>query len=212
MKLNVTKLPTSVYVKEIEPSKFKTMICDCGKRDFKGAPNYFNLGFFAEDIKKTVTIGNVVGEGTVYSDASLTADWINLAKKSLTTIYTTTSGACGIIKTGSIKRVPRCKNAISGIPIIRNGSKVSMTTITKEGYFGNEVYKTWHGFLGIRNNKLVYVGADCDFDQMYPFMVALGINNAIKLDGGGSFILEENNKLLQATSGNRRINSVGVWE
>lgn len=212
MKLKVTKLPTSVYVKEIEPANFKVVVCDCGKKDFKGAPNYFNLGFFAEDVsKKTITIGNVVSNGKVCSDSSMTADWINLAKKSLTTIYTTSQGGCGLMKTQSVKRITGHKNVISGIPIIKNGAKVSMSSITNEGYFGNEVYKTWHGFLGVRNDILVYVAAECDFEQMYPLMVSLGIRNAIKLDGGGSFILKEGS-VLQATSGNRRINTVGVWE
>ena len=51
----------------------------------------------------------------------------------------------------------------------------------------------------------------CGFDAMCWAMVALGIYNAVKLDGGGSFILK-NGKVIQATSENRRIQNVGVWK
>ena len=41
-------------------------------------------------------------------------------------------------------------------------------------------------------------------------LVALGIYDAIKLDGGGSFILK-NGKILEETNENRRIHNIGVW-
>lgn len=212
MSLKVTKLPSSVYVKEINPENFEVRVCDCTKQNVPNATNYFNLGYFAaESTGKTVTIGNVVGNGTVYSESINNATWINVAKKSLTTIYTTTQGTCGMKKCNSPTKISGCKNAISGIPIITNGVKATMSKIKAEGYFGDELYDTWHGFLGIRNNKLVYVAAKCTYESMYPLMVSLGINNAIKLDGGGSFILKEGS-VLQSTSGNRRINTVGIWK
>ena len=212
MSLKVTKLPTSVYVKEIDPDRFEVRVCDCLKRNVPDATNYFNLGFFAEEGNgRTVTIGNVVSDGELISSANTNANWINVANKSLSTIYVTNDGTCGMLKTKYAYKIPDCKCAISGIPIARNGTKISMNSIKTEGYFGNELYNTWHGFLGIRDYKLVYVAAKCEYDQMHPLMVSLGIKNAIKLDGGGSFILKEGD-ILQATSGNRRINSVGIWK
>lgn len=212
MSLKVTKLPTSVYVKEIDPDKFEIRVCDCTKRNVPKASNYFNLGFFAEEGSgKTVAIGNVISDGKIISDSSLNADWINVAGKSLSTIYVTTDGACGMLKTKYAHKIPNCKYAISGIPIVRNGARGTMTKIKAEGYFGNELYNTWHGFLGVRDDKLIYVAAKCEYEQMYPLMISLGIKNAIKLDGGGSFILKEGT-ILQSTSGNRRINTVGIWK
>ena len=69
---------------------------------------------------------------------------------------------------------------------------------------------TWHGFLGYRGSDLVYVGAQCDYGQMAWILIALGIRNAIKLDGGGSYILH-NGRTIKATNENRRINNVGMW-
>ena len=100
--------------------------------------------------------------------------------------------------------------AVSGIPIIKNAQRITLDEIKQEGYFGNELYDTWHGFLGIRHGKLVYVAMKCDFGSMVWNLVALGIYDAIKLDGGGSFILH-NGKEVIGTSENRRINNVGVW-
>jgi len=212
MALKVTKLPTTVYVKEIDPANFDIRVCDCAKRNVPNAPNYFNLGYFAaENTGKTVVIGNVKGEEKVYSESASNATWINVARKNLTTIYTT-EGTCGMMKTSTTKKIAGCKTAISGIPIIVNGAKATMSKIKSEGYFGTEIYDTWHGFLGIRNDNLVYVAAKCGYEAMYPLMVSLGIRNAIKLDGGGSFILKENGVILQSTSGNRRINTIGIFK
>ena len=61
----------------------------------------------------------------------------------------------------------------------------------------------WHG-------KLCYVAMKCGFSEMCWALVALGIYDAIKLDGGGSFILHDV-KELEGTSENRRIHNVGVW-
>ena len=212
MSLKVTKLPSSVYVKEIDPNNFEVRVCDCAKRNVTGASNYFNLGYFAcEGSDKTVVMGNVVNAGTILSEAVRTPAWINVSGKSLSTIYTTSQGTCGMMKTNSPKKISGCKAAVSGIPIIHNGSKVTMGKIKEEGYFGSELYDTWHGFLGVRNDVLVYVAAKCTFEQMYPLMASLGIKNAIKLDGGGSFILKEGS-VLQSTTGNRRINTIGIWK
>ena len=51
----------------------------------------------------------------------------------------------------------------------------------------------------------------CGFDEMCWALVAFGIYDAVKLDGGGSFILK-NGKELEGTTENRRIHNVGVWK
>lgn len=209
----VMKIPNNVYVQEIEPSDFRIQKCDCRKRHV-GLPKYFNLGFFSGNDNTTVPIGNLVIDGKIVAQAKDNESWINVSKKKLTTIYTTKNGECGITKTDSldddISLYKNIKYAVSGVPIIVNGKRVSLDEIKAEGYTGGELYDTWHGFLGIRHGKLVYVAMKCGFESMCWTLVALGIYDAIKLDGGGSFILHDE-KEITGTDENRRVHNVGVW-
>ena len=210
MEQTVMKIPDNVYVQEISPENFQMKVCDSRKRQV-GISKYFNAGFFSGNDSTTVPIGNLACDGSIISQAKDNAGWINVAKKKLTTIYTTKEGACGIVKTDSLEEISDLKEAVSGIPIIVGGRRISMEEITEEGYFGNECYDTWHGFLGIRHGKLCYVAMKCGFNAMCWTLVGLGIYDAIKLDGGGSFILHDV-KELEGTSENRRIHNVGVWK
>lgn len=209
--LTVMKLPSEVYIQEIPPIDFEIMPCDCAKRDIT-IPNYFNCGYFAvEKGGKTIPVGNLANNGEILAQARDNPDWINVAGHKLTTIYTTIDGTCGLAKTDDLSAVSGLKTAVSGIPIIVGGKYVPLEDIKAEGYFGDELYDTWHGFLGIRHGKLVYAAMKCGFSEMCWALVALGIYDAVKLDGGGSFILK-NGKELAGTSENRRIHNVGVWK
>ena len=216
MEQTVMKLPSEVYIQEINPEEFKIIAVDKAKKGI-ALGKYFNCGFFTEESGgKTIPVGNLASDGVVLSNARENASWINVSGHKLTTIYTAERGisgnvACFIEQTDDIRQIPQLKTAVSGIPIIVGGKRVSLEEIKAEGYFGNELYNTWHGFLGIRHNKLVYVAMKCEFNQMCWALVALGIYDAIKLDGGGSFILHDV-KDLEATAENRRIHNVGVWE
>ena len=202
----------NVWVQEIDPKTFGAYISDAPKRERK-CGNYFNLGFFAQgENGKTITIGNFADCGHVFSQAKDNADWINVAKKQLSTLIVTTLGEAYITKTDTLTTVKDLKTAISGIPILQSGTPVNMETIKSEGYFGNELYDTWHGFLGLRGDSIVYVAAQCDFGQMPWILLSLGIRDAIKVDGGGSFILVNNGVELIGTPENRRINNIGMWE
>ncbi len=206
----VMKIPDNVYVQEINPSDFSIKVVDALKKNI-GINKYFNLGFFtAEKGEKTIPVGNIASNGVIISSAKDNPSWVNLSGHKLTTIYTTKDGKCGIEKTDNLESVAGIKEAISGVPIIVGGKRVSMDDIKAEGYFGNECYDTWHGFLGIRHNKLVYIAMKCGFESMCWTLVALGIYDAIKLDGGGSFILHDE-KVLEATNENRRIHNIGTW-
>lgn len=210
MALTVMKLPTEVFVQEIYPEDFEIIECDQRKRNIK-QNSYFNCGFFtSEKAGNTIAVGNLANNGKIISQSKDNPGWMNLSNKQLTTIYTTKSGGYGITKTNDLSKIANLKTAVSGIPIIVGGKYVSLEKIKEEGYFGNELYNTWHGFLGIRHGKLVYVAMKCAFNSMCWALVALGIYDAIKLDGGGSFILK-NDTELQGTYENRRINNIGIW-
>ncbi len=111
-----------------------------------------------------------------------------------------------------------CSYAISGAPIMINGDDVSYSqeVIGEQDWDGSFVYDTWHGALCLTSskNKAIYVGirtfqANClssseIFDKLNS--LNLGITDAILLDGGGSFVLEHGNTLLN--SGTRRVNNI----
>ena len=207
----VMKLPDEVYIQEINPGDFEIMPCDCSKRDIS-IPNYFNCGYFAaEKGGKTVAVGNLANNGEIIAQAKDNPGWVNVAGHKLTTIYTLYDGSCGVAKTDDLGTVRGLKTAVSGIPVIVGGKYIGLDAIKSEGYFGSELYDTWHGFLGTRHGKLVYVAMKCGFDEMCWAMAALGIYDAVKLDGGGSFILK-NGEEIKGTGENRRINNVGVWK
>ena len=205
----VMKIPDNVYVQEINPKDFSLKVCDCKKRDIN-VPKYFNAGFFSSGEKTIVPVGNLACNGKIITQAKDNEAWMQTSKKKMTTIYTTKDGKCGIVKTDRLDSISGIKDAVSGIPIIVGGKKVSMADIKAEGYFGNELYNTWHGFLGIRHGKLVYVAMKCEFNEMCWTLVALGIYDAVKLDGGGSFILHDE-KEMEGTGENRKIHSIGTW-
>ena len=200
----------NIWIQEIDPLTFGIYECDCAKRSV-GVANYFNAGFFAAKAGgKTVPVGNLANDGDILAQSKDNSGWINVAGKKLSTVYVTTDGVAHVERLDDLAAVRGLKTAVSGIPIISGGRRVSLEEIMAEGYDGSELYDTWHGFLGIRHGKLVYVAAKCDFGQMCWILVGLGIYDAIKLDGGGSFILY-NGRELVGTGENRRINNVGMW-
>lgn len=211
MPLTVQKLD-EVYVQTIDdPLSLGFHIFDAKKREI-GVPNYFNAGFFAKNADgSTIPIGNLADSGWIFSQSKDNADWINVAKKKLTTIYTTNAGGCGMVRTDDLSTILDLRTAISGIPIARGGRQVTMDEIKAEGYDGSELYETWHGFLGLRGGIPVYVAAKCGYESMFWILRALGITDAIKLDGGGSFVLHNGVEIV-GTNENRRINNCGMWE
>lgn len=50
-----------------------------------------------------------------------------------------------------------------------------------------------------------------DLDMLYEARRDLAIRDAVKLDGGGSFILHNGNFVV-STPENRRIHNIGIWE
>ena len=117
-----------------------------------------------------------------------------------------------------LSNIAGLKYAISGIPVIENGKDVSFTgDVKSQGYTGGELYATWHGFLGVRKGELVYMAfktktsnlvASC---EAWNKLKKYGFDDVIKLDGGGSFVLDYNGKNVAVTSENRRINTVGLY-
>lgn len=198
-----------VHAQVILPSAFSISVEDKPKNSITET-NFANAGYFALlGSGKTLPIGNLVINGYVETSADNQPSWLNTAKHELSTITIDWNNKPHFVKKGGFKE-GEVKYAISGIPIIRNGYKVSIENIKKEGYFGNELYNTWHGFLGVRGEKLVYISAKVNFNLMPYLLEIFGISDGIKLDGGGSFILKSDDWVKQ-TSENRRINNIITW-
>ncbi len=196
-----------VHVQVIDTYNFKIKEVKQSKKNIKEA-NYANGGFQCD---ANSPVGNLVIDGNIIMDAIHHDPKLNLANHELTTLVIHNDNSAEFVKTNDMMKIPAVKYAISGVPIIRNGYKVSMDEIKAEGYYGNELYNTWHGFLGIRHSRLVYVASKLNFELMVYLLEVLGIKDAIKLDGGGSFILHNGNFEI-ATDENRRINNIITWE
>ena len=196
----------NVKAQVILPSEFKIKKVDKRKNSITDT-NFSNAGFFALlGNGSTYPVGHLVINEKIISNAATSPTWINLSRKNLTTLIIHNDNSLEMKRVIDISKESNVKYAISGIPILKNGYSV----INDEGYSGNEMYDTWHIFLGIREDKLVLVGSKCSIGQMPFLMEVLGINDSIKLDGGGSFIMHSGD-LTVSTSENRRIHNIITW-
>lgn len=199
-----------VQTQVILPQNFGIKIVDKKKKSID-EENFATGGFWAPmGDGSTFPVGNLIVDGKVISNAATNPDWINVSKKILTTLFVGNDNGVHIDWVQDISKCNGVKYAISGIPILHNGYAVSRECVLKEGYTGGELYNTWHNFLGIRDGKIVLVGAKCTYAQMPFLMEVLGLNDAIKLDGGGSWIMHSMD-FTKATAENRRIHNVITW-
>ena len=104
---------------------------------------------------------------------------------------------------------------ISGVPVILAGKQVSYQEALNEGWDASNMRATWHTMLGLKggDEKIYIIGWQSvtsnllSSGEAYSTFAPLGFSDLIKLDGGGSFILNVNGQIIE-TSENRRINSV----
>lgn len=111
-----------------------------------------------------------------------------------------------------------CDYVISGVPIMRYGNDVKYNNyVTKQGWDSSTLYGTWHIFVGIKkqkDDKIYIIGMETKTKNMVLSAEAfnkfknLGFEDVIKVDGGGSFYMKYNGKVLKSTLENRRINTI----
>lgn len=225
-----------IYILECNPDEFSIVMCDKKKKNIN-KKTYVNAGFFG-NFKEgseffTLPAGHVVcdyeasgsaiksycqsrgkfiGKQYYYSGTSLLGT--QFTGKKLSTLIV--NG-----KNVSIQDVlvpPYCDYAISGVPIMRNGADVTFATYVRgQGWDASTLYGTWHVFVGLKGDGKIYVmGMKTTTANMitsaeaYKKFKALGFKDVIKLDGGGSFYMKADGKVLQSTSENRQINTVIV--
>lgn len=100
--------------------------------------------------------------------------------------------------------------AISGAPIIRNGSLVK--DYKNEGWDTSIARPTWHTFVGLTSSDYVYifgyktVTTNCiTSEEVYDEFYDMGFTHLIKLDGGGSAYGRVDGETIYNTSENRQI-------
>lgn len=138
-----------------------------------------------------------------------------LYQKTLSTLIVD-NGKANILDVKSIRTVP-CRYAIAGVPIMRNGADVKyIPYVTGQGWTAGSLYGTWHVFVGIKSKnatKVYVIGMRTYTTNMitsaeaYKKFKSLGFYDVIKLDGGGSFVMNVNGNV-KYTAENRRINTI----
>lgn len=208
--------------------QFKLMMWDKNKRT-TAIKNYANGGFFGNYSEEATTftlpeanlmadLGDVSGWPLRYlkERGTVTDKKVCIQRKASDTPVSTlivSGDTAKIIKTATLPQ--GCTYAISGIPIIRGGEDVSFKNdVLPEGWDASSLYGTWHGFLTIDGNSILYMGFKTTSSNLvataeaYKKLKKYGFQDVIKIDGGGSFILDVGGVNKAVTTGKRQINNV----
>ncbi len=226
-----------IYIAEVPVRDFKVVMVDQRKKN-TGKTNVCNAGFFQNfDEGKTsftLPVGHVVADfaaacswvehyckvrgsvanGKVSFDSG-SWDYMNQFKDKKVSTLSVINGKARIDEL--LHLLPNTDYAIAGVPIMRDGNDVKYATFVRgQGWFGSELYGTWHNFLGLKAESAdtIYVmamktttGNMVSSAEAYKKFKPLGFRDVIKLDGGGSFYFNAAGKTLQ-TSENRRVNTI----
>lgn len=169
----------------------------------------FGIKYLNEWTKKK---GIVNGKLKITGNQNANAQFKN---KNISTLVVTSSKA--YIK--AINTLPTdCKYAISGVPVIENGKDVSWRNYaSKQGFTSGNMYATYRNWLGIKNGEIVIIsgrtstGNYLSTSEIFNKVRGEGISDLIALDGGGSFILKQNNRNILSTLENRQVNNIIVF-
>ena len=224
----------SIHIVEVPIKDFRIMMCDTKKKS-AAKENYVNAGFFglfAEGGQKfTLPVGHLVCDydadskwvehyckqrgslvGTKYSHD--TNRYPNQFKGMSVSTLVIQGGEANI---EDLKELPPCDYAISGIPVMRTGQDIKFDPyVLSQGWDASSLYATWHTFVGLKKDKkLIYImgmkttsGNMIKSAEAYRKFKSLEMYDVIKLDGGGSFIMNVDGKNVASTLENRKINTI----
>lgn len=222
---------SNLIVVEIPAKDFKIRLVDTSKKTAHSS-NFSNAGFFANYVegtsKFTLPVGHVKCEfdssnkwtkhycserGTIISKTFTYSQ----SKKTQTVLYVT-NGSCGM--TESSAPPSGCTYAIAGVPVLRNSKAITWSTAKQQGWDTSCLYATWHIFAGLKSNRsTVYLAAMKTTSSNLMTsgegarkLLTIGFTNAIKLDGGGSTILNVSGKNYVCTPENRRICTIITFD
>lgn len=200
----------------VEPCKdFSIVYWDKSKK--KGTANsYINGGFFGYfkegNLDFTLPVGNLVCSVTSESSLKYAVEkrwkpYISAGKfrfgtannasaqfrgKAITTFVIDQSGKPYVVE--SAAPPAGCRYAISGIPVIRNGTDVSYNSFVRtQGWDASPFYATSRNFIGIKNGAVYIVsgtsksGNFVASSEVYDALKPFGFEQLVAMDGGGSF-------------------------
>lgn len=203
----------NLHIVIIPKNKFKIIEWNKNKRTTK-IKNYCNGGFFASGPKTTEAMGNLVVNGKVVSETC--NSYGNLAGKKLHTFYIDQNGNTGCEVTDSVKNKGYVY-AISGIPVTLNGQDVSWSKVVKpQGWTGGELYSTKHMCLSWDADNVYLIGFETKtkkgaydtITEIWKRLKKYNFDTVLKLDGGGSTILDINGKNVFVSSGDRKVHNL----
>lgn len=231
-------IKNSIHIVEVPIADFKIVMCDSKKKSSANR-DFVNAGFFGNFVengsKFTLPVGHLVCDydadnewvehyckqrgllvGTKYShDVNSYSNQFN--GKAVSTLVIQRGKAS--IK--DLKVLPPCDYAISGIPVMCDGKDVKFDPyVTNQGWEANSLHATWHTFIGLKeDNSTIYLmgmktttGNMIRSAEAFKKFKAIGMQDVIKLDGGGSFIMNVGGKNVASTLENRRINTIIMFE
>lgn len=236
MKYYVTN---GIKVIECSPSEASIVLTNSPKKNIK-VSTYTNLNFFAsyKENGEAFTLpaghlvcdyeadgkmlrkyclerGSIVGNKFRFDSYDFANESYNQFYHKLVDVFAIDNGVPVIEKIIHIK--PTYSYCAAGILIMRNGTPSNYTTDVKgSGWFGGELYGTYHIFIGLKKgSNTIYVmdlktssGNMVSSKEAYKKFKALGFTDVIKFDGGGSEIMKYNGSTKHATLENRRINAI----
>lgn len=217
----------NIHVVEVPVRDFAVRLVDKAKKTAYSG-NYCNAGFFGNynegRDKFTLPVGHTVA--TMATDNK----WVNHYCKERGKVSggklvyaepgrteTTLFVRGNLAEMGEVSAPPEgCAYAIAGVPVLRQGKAVSWATAKAQGWEASSLYATWHIFAGYGQDRSrvtvvalrTTTGNLISSGEGAKKLAALGLREAIKLDGGGSTILRAGGKTLVCTAGNRRICTV----
>lgn len=225
-RMKYTKMGNT-HIVEVPVKDFAVRLVDKAKKTAYSG-NYCNAGFFGnynEGLDKfTLPVGHTVATIETYNK------WVNhycdqrgkvsggkLVYAEPGRTETTLFVRGNMADMGEVSAPPEgCAYAISGVPVLRQGKAVSWATAKAQGWEASSLYATWHIFAGYGQDrsKITVVALRTTTGNLIASgegakkLAALGLREAIKLDGGGSTILRVGGKTPVCTAGNRRICTV----
>lgn len=217
----------NTHVVEVPVKDFGVRLVDKAKKTAYSG-NYCNAGFFGNynegRDKFTLPVGHTVA--TMVTDNK----WVNhyCAQRGKVSggkvVYaepgrteTTLFVRGNLADMGEVSAPPEgCAYAIAGVPVLRQGKAVSWAAAKAQGWEASSLYATWHIFAGYGQDRsrVTVVALRTTTGNLIASgegakkLAALGLREAIKLDGGGSTILRVGGKTPVCTAGNRRICTV----
>ena len=231
----------SIHIVEVPVRDFKIVMCNKAKKT-AAKQNYCTGGFFApfkeDGVKFTLPVGQLIcdyettspyvekycAQRGIFKDGKYSFNGIGFKPheqfygKTVTTFYVSDGKAY----VEDMDRLPENADyAISGIPVMRNGKDVKFKNyVLDQGWEASSLYGTWHTFVGLKDDSnTVYVigmktisGNLIATAEAYEKFKKLGFKEVIKLDGGGSYVMNVNGKACGSTLENRVINTIITFE